>query len=66
MRCEPWMNKTPRDHFAEMAKDAHWQRDGHRIQRCDATTGHFVRDVALCDSAETAEFIMQAIQAARR
>lgn len=66
MRAEPWMNKTPIEHFMEMAREGHWQRNGHRIQRCDATTGHFVKDVALCDSAETAEFIIDAIRAQMR
>ena len=40
----------------------HWQREGHRIQRCDASTGHTVTDVAFCNSEETAKRILQAIK----
>lgn len=41
----------------------YWQREGHILQRCDASTGHTVRNVALCDSEETAETILRAIRA---
>lgn len=32
---------------------------GHKIQLCDATTGHTVRDVAFCDTAERATSIVK-------
>ena len=40
----------------------HWQRMGHCIQRCDATTGHAVRDVAFCDTEATAIRLLEAIK----
>ena len=39
-----------------------YHRNGHRIERCDATTGHVVRAVALCDTEDSAEEIYTAIQ----
>ncbi len=39
-----------------------WQKDGHRIQRCDSTTGNSVQDVALCKDENTAQQIINALQ----
>ena len=62
----PWMDKTPSEAFSEMAKEATWQRNGHRIQRVDFTTGHMVENVALCKDEQTAEFIFACIKQAQR
>lgn len=62
MRCEPWMDRTPAEHWHDMAMEATWRRDGNAIQRCDALTGHMSSNVAYCDSEQTAEFILQAIR----
>lgn len=43
----------------------HWQRSGHRIQRCDSSTGHTVLNVALCDDERTADLIMRALGTVR-
>ncbi len=38
-----------------------WQQNGHRIRRCDSSTGHTLRDVALCDDEATAKRLFEAI-----
>ena len=38
-----------------------WSTSGHAVRRCDATTGHSVRDVAFCDTASRAVGIVTAI-----
>ena len=35
-----------------------YQVDGHRFQKIGASTGHTVRDVALCDTAKTASDLL--------
>lgn len=43
----------------------HWHSAGHAVQRCDATTGHAIRDVAFCDThARAAEFVTAMAQRA--
>lgn len=39
----------------------HWFAGKHAVQRCDATTGHSVRDVAFCDTPERAVGFVTAI-----
>lgn len=40
---------------------APWQRRGHAVEQCDASSGHSVRAVAFCDTYERAEFIKTAV-----
>lgn len=55
------LNSTLRMFAAEK-----WQRNGHKIQRIGSSTGHVLRDVALCDCEETAEVIIRALVPSQR
>ena len=35
------------------------QADGHKIQACGASTGHFVKTVAMCENASIADFLLR-------
>jgi hypothetical protein len=36
--------------------------NGHTVQKCGSHTGHAVHDVAFCDTAETANIFVDALQ----
>lgn len=40
-----------------------FQHDGHKLQACGGSTGHFIKTVAMCDSAAIANFLLTAVNA---